>query len=142
MKQRPDRIPGTIEDIDIEWLSESLGAPIEAFEKRFLEGGVLTDAFRVHGIRYATETHDAPSSVVVKLPTRDTLRREMAIENGAYIRELNFFREIAHDMPLRSPLVYEAPGRTLHAEDGARDCSDARKVLGGPRDSIGLGRFE
>ena len=61
--------PRTLADIDCAWLSEALGAEVVSFEHSFLEGGVLSDAFKLHDIRYADESTDAPPSAVANRPT-------------------------------------------------------------------------
>jgi hypothetical protein len=102
------RVPDTVHEIDAEWLSEALGARVSSFETEFLEGGVLADAFRLHHIRCAPGSTDAPRSVIVKLASQYEKRREMAIENNAYLKEVGFFCDLATEMPLRSPTLYHA----------------------------------
>jgi hypothetical protein len=102
------RIPDTVEDIDADWLSEALGAPVATFETEFLEGGVLADAFRIREIRSSTDSSALPQSVIVKLASRYEKRRDMAIDNGAYLKEVNFFRDLASEAPLRTPIVHQA----------------------------------
>jgi hypothetical protein len=118
-----DSFPTSIEAVDETWLSEVLAQPVLGYETEFLEGGVLADAYRLHGIRYAKEAPNAPTSVVLKLPNREDDRREMAIDNRAYLKELRFFRELAGDMPLRSPTLYAA------LCDGTEDAKDFVLVM-------------
>jgi hypothetical protein len=101
-------VPDTVDAIDSDWLSAALGQSVSSFETKFLEGGVLADAFRLHEIRYANESPDLPRSVIVKLASQSEKRRDMAIENNAYLKEVEFFRELASTMPLRSPSLYHA----------------------------------
>ena len=98
--------PRTVDAIHNEWLSEVLGAEITSFSTEYLEGGVLSDAFRLSDIAYAGPTDGAPPSVVVKLPSAVPARRESAVASGAYVKELNFFRELACDVPIRTPTLY------------------------------------
>lgn len=98
--------PRTVDAIDNEWLSEVLGAEVTSFSTENLEGGVLSDAFRLHDIAYAGPTDGAPPSVVVKLPNAVPARRESAVASGAYAKELNFFRELACEVPIRTPTMY------------------------------------
>ncbi|MCZ6503109.1 MAG: hypothetical protein O6945_11400 [Gammaproteobacteria bacterium] len=58
--------PRNIDELSNEWLSESFGAEVTGYEISFLEGGVLSDAFKIHNIQYSAEA-DAPSSAVIKL---------------------------------------------------------------------------
>jgi hypothetical protein len=117
------RIPRTADEIDAAWLSDALGARVSSFETEVLEGGVLADAFRVHRIRYASGAPEGPPSAIVKLASRYEKRREMAIQNGAYVKEVGFFRELAGEMPLRSPTLYCA------GTDGSADAGRFVLVL-------------
>jgi hypothetical protein len=98
--------PRTVEAIDNAWLSAVLGAEVISFSTTFLEGGVLSDAFKLHDIEYLEPSAGAPRSVVAKLPCAVPARRENAVASGAYIKELNFFRELAADVPIRTPEMY------------------------------------
>ncbi|MEX0683543.1 MAG: oxidoreductase family protein [Dehalococcoidia bacterium] len=98
--------PTTADAITNEWLSSVLGAEVTGFTTTFLEGGVLADAFKLHSITYKGNPADAPSSVVVKVPNAVKERREMAIANNAYVKELFFFRDLAEHVPVRSPKLY------------------------------------
>ncbi len=99
-------IPSSIDDVTKEWLSEILGAEVTGFEVTFLEGGVLSDAFKLHDITYRTPPEDLPSSVVVKITNAVAERRALAAQNRAYVREVRFFKELADEVPLRTPAVY------------------------------------
>lgn len=107
--------PRTVDAIDNEWLSGVLGAEVTSFCIASFEGGVLSDTFKLHGIEYAGSAHVGPRSVVVKLPNAVPARRESAIASGAYAKELNFFRELADDVPIRTPKLYAL------ASDGSAD---------------------
>jgi hypothetical protein len=99
------RVPRAVDEIDAAWLSEALGEPVGGFETQFLEGGVLADAFRLHDIRFTSESKNSPQPVIVKIASQFEKRRAMAIDNDAYVKELNFFRDLAAEMPLRSPML-------------------------------------
>ena len=62
-----------------------------AYDIEFLEGGVLSDAFKLHSITYAGDAGDAPSSIVIKIANRIKERRDFALMGNAYNKELNFF---------------------------------------------------
>ncbi len=98
--------PRVIEDVTNEWLSGVLGARVTSYDTTFLEGGVLADAYKLHGITYEGPRGEAPSSVVLKLANRLEASRGSAMATGAYVSELKFFRDIAADVPLRSPKLY------------------------------------
>ena len=99
--------PTNIQEVTTGWLSEILRQNVVGYDTTFLEGGVLSDAYKLR-LRFAAEAPDAPASVVLKLPNREDERREMALDNDAYLKELRFFRELADEMPLRSPELYAA----------------------------------
>ena len=62
--------PRTVDEITHAWLSTVLGRTVTGYETAFLEGGVLSDAFKLYAITYDGEGDDAPFSVVVKLASR------------------------------------------------------------------------
>lgn len=98
--------PHSIEAITKPWLSDVLGAPVSGYNTTFLEGGVLSDAFKLHDITYDGSYPDAPRSVVVKLAQAEQARRDSALAGNAYLKELNFFRYLAPEIPVRTPHVY------------------------------------
>ena len=99
-------VPRTLDDINNEWLSTVLGATVTGYHQHFLEGGVLADAYRIHGITYSGNAGSAPSSLVLKMANRVAESRGNALAVSAYVKELNFFRELAPQVPMRSPKVY------------------------------------
>ena len=104
----PIDFPKTIDELSVEWLTTILGGEVNGFDVSFLEGGVLSDAFRIHNITYADSSAAGPASVVVKLANKVGDQRKSAIENRAYIKELKFFRELADKIPVRTPILYGA----------------------------------
>jgi len=56
-------------------------------------------------------------SAIVKIASRSKGRREMAIKNRGYLKELNFFRELVSKVPLRPPTVHHA------RSDGSADAA-------------------
>ena len=106
--------PRNIDELSNEWLSESFGAEVTGYEISFLEGGVLSDAFKIHNIQYSAEA-DAPSSAVIKLANVIDERRAVALSNNAYIKELRFFTDLADEVPMRTPIIYAIE------EDGSVD---------------------
>lgn len=101
-----DAFPRTLEAIDCAWISNSLGAEVLSFRHSFLEGGMLSDAFRLHDIEYARPADGAPRSVVVKLANAHEAQRQSTIANGVYVKELTFFRDLAAEVPMRTPKIY------------------------------------
>jgi hypothetical protein len=106
--------PRDIAEVSGEFLSSVLGVPVEVLGVSMLEGGVLSDAYRV-GVRCSDLTASSPSSVVVKLPSSVKERRDFAVSVDAYTKELNFYRYLADEVPIRSPRIYGC--RTEGAEE-------------------------
>jgi hypothetical protein len=92
--------------INAGWLSEVIGIPVSDFSVTPLEGGVVSDVFRVHEVRYMDPSGDAPSSFVVKVAAASIDRRQIALACRAYLKELNFFRFLARRAPVRTPTIY------------------------------------
>jgi Uncharacterized oxidoreductase dhs-27 len=109
------KFPRNIDELSNEWLSESFGVEVTSFEVSFLEGGVLSDAFKIHNIQYSKPATDAPGSAVIKLANVVDERRAYAISNNAYIKELKFFTDLADDIPMTTPRVYAIE------QDGSRE---------------------
>jgi hypothetical protein len=98
--------PRTVGDITNAWLSTVLGRTVTGYATAFLEGGVLSDAFKLYAITYDGKGASAPSSVVVKLASRVKDLRGFALMGNAYKKELNFYQYLAKDVPINSPKVY------------------------------------
>ena len=108
------RIPRSPEEITPEWLTSALR-----------EGGVIRDA-RVTSVstsaigagagflgqlakvavEYDRPEPGAPSSMIFKVPTLDPGGREVSNLFRFYEREINFYREIAPEMKIRTPRLY------------------------------------
>ena len=105
--------PQSIDDVTNEWLSEVLDGEERDFNVRFLEGGVLSDGFKVCDIG---SDEDLPESLVLKLANQVEDRRALTAANGAYVKEIGFFQDLAPKIPLRTPLIYHLE------DDGSADC--------------------
>jgi|AP95_1055475.scaffolds.fasta_scaffold00179_5 hypothetical protein len=99
-------IPRSIEDVNNAWLSESLGDEVTSYSVTFLEGGVMSDAFKIHDISYRDST-ELPTSVVLKMTNMIEDRRAVAMANNAYVREVKFLDQLADEVPLRTPKIYD-----------------------------------
>jgi hypothetical protein len=99
-------VPVSARSITPEWLGGVLGAAVASFSVTAIEGGVMSDVYRVHDIRYRSHGDDLPSSLVVKMATESDDRRTAAVTFQAYARELHFFRELAPVAPIRTPVLY------------------------------------
>jgi hypothetical protein len=109
--------PKTINEVTPDWLSTVLGAEVVDFDKHFLPGGVLSDTYKLD-IRYAPGANSAPQSAVIKLATEIAKQRDLAITNGAYLKELRFFQEVAAEVPIKVPEVYAID------DDGSADAEN------------------
>jgi hypothetical protein len=98
--------PRTIDALTPAWLSTALGRTVTSYQITFLEGGVLSDAFKLSAITYAGTRGDAPSSVVLKLASRVPDLRGFAHLSHAYQKECLFFQQLAPTVPIQVPKVY------------------------------------
>ncbi len=67
--------------------------------------GIVGQVARLN-LRYRGDARDAPSSVVIKLPSNLPENRAIGDHFKFYEREGRFYREIAGKMPVRVPLCY------------------------------------
>ncbi|CAB4540584.1 MAG: phosphotransferase [Actinomycetes bacterium] len=104
-------VPSQVADITVEWFNEALdgrlGRVTELRAERLGEGvGILGELARVH-LTYETG-HSGPSTLIAKcqspLPENQFLSRMM----GFYLREVNFYREVATQLSVRVPHPYHA----------------------------------
>jgi len=103
----------TPEDITAEWLSEALGAPVDAVELEPIGVGVglLGDLVRA---TLTTTDSSLPASVIVKLPTHHEANRAIGLGLMLYERELRFYEEVAPQSPgLRVPRCHHADHESL-----------------------------
>jgi hypothetical protein len=97
--------PRTIGEISEDWLSQTLGAKVASYEANFLEGGVLSDAFKV-GITYDGDPGEAPTSVVLKMAKTSAEERASALMTNSYTKELRFFEDLLDEVPITAPKLY------------------------------------
>ncbi len=104
MSSQPD-IPESIESVTATWLAEATGLAVDAITvSQIGEGiGVSSALYRVD-----LEGTDCPESVVVKLPALDEAAVFTSTILRMYIREVNFFTELAAQSPVRVPQHYYA----------------------------------
>ncbi len=95
--------PGRVEDLSAVWLSEVLGWPVRDFRVRSLgEGvGVIGQVRRIE-----LESKNGPSTIVAKFASPVTENRAVAETYNMYGREVQFYAEIASQVPVRSPQCY------------------------------------
>ena len=105
------RIPSTIEDVDAAWLDDALreggaigDARVVAAELEPIGVGVglLGDLARAT-LTNDGEPGDAPTTVIVKLPSHHEANRAQGMMFGFYEREIRFYREVAPTVRVRVP---------------------------------------
>lgn len=67
--------------------------------------GMSGDVIRVQ-LEYAGDQGDAPNTVIAKFPTIDSTNRGLIESQGAYEREISFYRSFGNDLPVRSPAYF------------------------------------
>jgi hypothetical protein len=75
--------PRTIDQVTPAWLSDILGAAVADYQVTFLEGGNLSDAFKVHRITYDPPVPSAPASLVLKFPHSVKASRDNAVRRSS-----------------------------------------------------------
>jgi len=96
-------IPASINDIDSQWLSHVIAAPVQRFEfTQIGQGvGIMGDIYRVN-LHYAG-TSTGPASVVVKLPSSFEENRAQGIALGMFESEVRFYNELAQQANVAFP---------------------------------------
>ncbi len=107
-------IPATADEITVDWLNNVLrksgvlqGATIRSFEREIIGGdiGFVGELSRVT-LHYDKPAPTAPASVIAKLPTRVEAVRNISQAFGFYEREVNFYRDLAELVDVRTPRCY------------------------------------
>ena len=109
-------IPHDHNDLTPSWLSAVLGYQVISCDIGFLEGGVLSDAYKVRSISYQNAPADAPTALVIKIANKIKGLRDFGMMAHAYNKELNFFRDLSADVPITVPRLY---GCDTDGSDGA-----------------------
>jgi len=74
--------------------------------------GQMADNYRLH-IEYAARDAGAPETLVVKVPAGNETSRASGAAGG-YITELEFYRELAHRLAVRTPRCWHADINDAH----------------------------
>lgn len=109
-------IPHDHNDLTPSWLSAVLGYQVISCDIGFLEGGVLSDAYKARSISYQNAPADAPTALVIKIANKIRDLRDFGMMANAYNKELNFFRDLSADVPITVPRLY---GCDTDGSDGA-----------------------
>jgi hypothetical protein len=106
-REVPDTtFPREAHEITPDWLSAILGGSVETVEHEQIGIGVglLGRLYRL-----ALTGKGVPSSIILKLPTLDTGARQNVVEPlRFYEKEIAFYNEAAHQMPVSTATVYHA----------------------------------
>ena len=97
-------VPYGIEGIDQQWLTEALGAQVDAVRSEQIaqDSGFSSLLYRLH-----LTGPDVPPTLIAKLPALSEARVAMELLGG-YRRELAFYRGVAGRAPMATPHVYTA----------------------------------
>jgi hypothetical protein len=113
-------IPATSDDITAKWLGGVLEHPVQsvAIEPIGVGVGLLGELYRVTPT-YKTPDDEAPTSVIVKIPTHAPANKAIGMAFRFYEREARFYEEIAPKARVTVPKVFHS----------AMDLSTERFVL-------------
>ena len=113
--RRMSRLPTTTKEITAEWMTDALrgSGTIEAdvtvdavmLDPAGAGVGFMGEVAKV-GLAYDRDAGGAPATVVAKFPTSSPEIRAMMHPTRIYEREHRFYRELAHQTPLRTPDTY------------------------------------
>ncbi|MCA1748214.1 MAG: aminoglycoside phosphotransferase family protein [Sphingomonadales bacterium] len=90
------------------WLAERLGAPpgsLVSFTPRRIGTGQMCDSYR---LALDWEGHDGPEAIVAKCPSTDQSSRQIAKTVHCYWLEVNWYRELAGEIPVTCPPCFHA----------------------------------
>jgi hypothetical protein len=102
-------IPPQIADVSVDWLNEVLGGKVGTIAsfraERLGEGvGILGELARLH-LAYAPGA-DGPSTLIAKCQSPAAENQFLGRVMGFYLREVNFYREVATDLAIRVPAAF------------------------------------
>ncbi|WP_205473272.1 phosphotransferase [Nocardioides sp. SYSU D00038] len=90
-----------VDGLTAEWLSEALGARVDAVRWEPVGTGQIGSVFRGH-----LAGHAVPPTLLAKLPSPDPATRELLA--GAYRGEVRFYADLAPTVAVRVPACYYA----------------------------------
>jgi len=98
-------IPSTIDDVTAPWVNEVTGFEVETLTAEQIGVGI-----GVSSALYRLSLHgpNCPQTVVAKLPALAEEAVFTSIMLRMYLREVNFFHELAEQSPIRVPVAYHA----------------------------------
>ena len=100
--------PGPLQ-IDPEWMTCALrragairGTKVVEMTCKPVGNGLVGDSYRFT-LAYDENEHDAPASVIGKFPAADPDSRRSGSAHLLYLREVSFYLELAHTLPIQTP---------------------------------------
>jgi len=100
--------PGPLQ-IDPEWMTCALrragairGTKVVEMTCKPVGNGVVGDSYRF-GLAYEEVEPDAPARVIGKFPAADPDSRRSGSAHLLYLREVSFYLELAHTLPIQTP---------------------------------------
>ena len=107
----PHRIPEQITGIDLDWLNDVMPDDVGTIAEFDVESmgvgvGILGELARLH-LNYEG-TSSGPATVIAKCQATAPENRFLGQAMGFYLREVNFYREVAADLSIRVPRAYHA----------------------------------
>ena len=96
-------IPGSINDVNAQWLADATGLDIKTADIGIIGVGVGV-ASAVY--RAKLTGNDCPESVIVKMPALDEAAVFTSTILRMYIREVRFFKTLAKECPVITPKSY------------------------------------
>lgn len=109
------KFPTAPEAMTADWLAAAIGRPagsLAGFTATKIGTGQMCDSFRL-ALDWI-EGADGPATVVAKCPSHDEASRNIAALTGTYVKEVNWYRELAADSGVAAPACF-------HAEIAAND---------------------
>ena len=104
-------IPAQVDDISVDWLNSVLGDEFGTIADidiaHFAEGvGILGELARIE-LTYAPGA-DGPATLIAKCATPSEANQFLSVAMGFYIREVNFYQQLADQLSIRVPRCYHA----------------------------------
>ena len=100
--------------IDPEWMTGALrragairGTKVVDMTCEPVGNGLVGDSYR-YGLAYQEVEPDAPASVIGKFPAADPDSRRAGSAHLLYLREVSFYRELAHTLAINTPRPFVA----------------------------------
>lgn len=101
-------IPTRPEEMTTDWLADRLGAParsLRGVEPDRIGTGQMCDSYR---LTLDWDGHEGPATIVAKCPSTDPDSRRIARTVHCYWLEVNWYRNLAEEIPVSCPPCYHA----------------------------------